>query len=152
MVEVNRYVARFIDEAEERGFSLRDSVEALTIHVEPYLVFEGRQFCGYVPVDEERDVYTRDLYIGTNPTCWTRRSAEEREALVFHELGHAILDRFHTDTRLPNGDLASIMATATTDFDKLYDDDTRFKRDYYVDELFDPSTPVPDWAVASANR
>ena len=90
--------------------------------------------------------------ITVNPKVHCYNNALEREALFFHELGHCILGRSHTDARLPNGDPKSIMVK---DNIGLYSSclypiggacqDNSFKRLYYLDELFNPQTPVPLW-------
>ena len=66
-----------------------------------------------------------------------------REALVFHELGHCILDRPHINTRMKNGNYKSIMKASG---EPVFAGFNLFKRDYYIDELFDSNTPEPDWA------
>ena len=40
---------------------------------------------------------------------WDRADEMEREYLVFHELGHCILDRDHLDSKDANGNCTSIM-------------------------------------------
>jgi len=66
--------------------------------------------------------------------------------LVFHELGHAILLReSHRNDRFQSSDYASIMVSESWLLDDFYIQDLT-KRAYYIDELFDPATPAPDWA------
>ncbi len=81
---------------------------------------------------------------------------EAREELVFHELGHCLLGRTaHRTSRLPNGEYASVMNGKESGLYSscVYDIgganngcDDRYKRTYYLDELFDENTPAPDWA------
>lgn len=67
-----------------------------------------------------------------------------REALVFHELGHCLLDRQHKDDIMSNGNWASMMRTKG---EQMFGGQINsFKRDYYLDELFDPNVSEPDWA------
>ena len=75
------------------------------------------------------------------------------EVLIFHELGHCVLGRLHQNDYLPNGDPKSLMIQNELDqyacvYDLSGDNDCNnlFKREYYLDELFDPTTPTPDWA------
>ena len=85
-----------------------------------------------------------------NP-CWF--NDQQLETLIFHELGHCILGRAHTTDTLPNGNPKSIM---TPNDISLYAPclypignqlcDMSFKRNYYVDELFNSNTPPPDWS------
>lgn len=82
----------------------------------------------------------------TDPGNWAFLDEAGREAWVFHELGHAILQRSHSNLKLPNGDFKSIMIE-TDDVNHvifLYEMGTE-KRTYYIDELFNSGTPAPDW-------
>lgn len=91
--------------------------------------------------------------IGVNPNtvCWF--TEEAKEAFIFHELGHCVLGRDHDSSTLPGGSPKTIMIPNDL---ILYEGcqypidgdgscDHRYRREYYIDELFDPSTPVPDW-------
>ncbi|MEO1450561.1 MAG: hypothetical protein AAFV07_13615 [Bacteroidota bacterium] len=87
---------------------------------------------------------TPHITLDTTSANW-RNNDFSREMLVFHELGHCILDRLqHKDDLLPNGNFSSIMRTVGY---QLYGDNTLFKREYYLDELFNPNTGVPEWAL-----
>ncbi|MBN1462921.1 MAG: hypothetical protein JXQ69_05175 [Paludibacteraceae bacterium] len=71
-----------------------------------------------------------------------------RENLVFHELGHGLLDRRHINDYLPNGDWKSIMCGGTEKDNRSWNINFRsIRRSYYLDELFNPSTPTPYWAT-----
>ena len=85
----------------------------------------------------------------TVPYCW--QNEIQLEALIFHELGHCILGRAHDNSRMPKGDPKTIMYP---DNISLYSPciylfgnpcDLLYRRPYYIDELFNPATPVPDW-------
>jgi hypothetical protein len=67
------------------------------------------------------------------------------EALVFHELGHGVLKRDHKTGSLsnPEHDILSLMDCCG---DVNYFGEYSYKRVYYVDELFNPSTLSPYWA------
>ena len=91
--------------------------------------------------------------ISVNPKVQCYTSAQEEEALFFHELGHCILGRSHDNRLLPNEDPRSIMVEGNIDLYTrcLYPiggncEDNTYKRAYYLDELFNRQTPVPDWA------
>lgn len=86
---------------------------------------------------------TPHIRLDTTSFNW-RNNEWHREILVFHELGHCILNRLHKDDYLPNGNIASIMRSTG---EQVYGEAmNRFKREYYLDELFDAATPIPDWA------
>jgi len=64
------------------------------------------------------------------------------EALVYHELAHLFLKRSHKNERL-NGHCLSIMSQLD---DPVYDNgDLLNRRDYYINELFNKNTPLPEW-------
>lgn len=137
-----RYQAAFLEEAAARGFDFKDELNNLQFRFEDRLLFDGEEFCGYVPVATS-GAYTNEVLFATNENCWTGRPEAAQEALVFHELGHAILDRFHRNDKFPNGAWVSIMATKSAS--TFYVGNIADRRKYYLDELFDPSTPPPDW-------
>lgn len=96
---------------------------------------------------------TPRITLSANAFCWQNANAEEREALVFHELGHCWLNRDHRADRFPNGVYASLMNPDDVDVYAvcrypINDDacDKRPRRSYYHDELFDPATPAPAWS------
>jgi len=71
--------------------------------------------------------------IRINPVFWAnnQNNFAAKEELMYHELGHCILDRDHNETELPNGIAASIM--------NPYHIGQSYYRTYYVDymaELF----------------
>jgi hypothetical protein len=65
------------------------------------------------------------------------------EQLVFHELGHMCLYREHDDSRIGNYP-KSIMAG----WDSPFWENAKYhnRRQYYVDELFNPNTERPEWS------
>jgi len=68
------------------------------------------------------------------------------EEVIYHEFGHLLLHRDHTDFTLTDtvGNVVpgSIMSTkASVKYTKL-----PTRRQYYIDELFNPKTPKPLWA------
>lgn len=89
-------------------------------------------------------------------SCWTTATTNGREALVFHELGHCLLGRInHKNTTFADGSPQSIMIANNTDLYTpcvyvLDEDPTKCnkttRRQYYIDELFNPNAAKPDWA------
>lgn len=108
-------------------------------------------YCGACNSNALNTNVQKIISINNELDCWD--SPEEHEALFFHELGHCILGREHDSSLLPNGNPKSIMVPNNLSLygPCIYDIDPgapcndRFKRDYYIDELFDPNTPVPEW-------
>ncbi len=72
---------------------------------------------------------------------------EMKEDLIFHELGHGLLDRKHLNSTLENGDWKSIMCGGDKVGDRPWNINYRgMRRDYYINELFDESTAAPDFS------
>lgn len=95
---------------------------------------------------------TPRIVLNQDGFCWQNASKNEREALVFHELGHCVLNRDHRSDRFPKGMYASLMnpddvgVYATCRYPIGTDDcDKRPRQTYYHDELFNPATPIPAW-------
>lgn len=94
----------------------------------------------------------RKIEIDKERPCWSDNIT--KEALMLHMLGHCVLNRIeHDDNILPNGDPKSLVSGESIDqYACVFDLDGNnncnnlFKREYYLDELFDPATQAPDWA------
>jgi len=147
--ELQPYIDRFFEEASSRGQSLpTKNVQAFLL---PQVEEAGVRVCGlgYAPIfgDKIRRIDIDQL-------CWKFASEMEREILVFHELGHALLDRTHNDWKLPNGRNRSIMFRGDNcDIYASYSDCQQELRSYYVDELFSEGITVPYWSKRqSINR
>lgn len=70
-----------------------------------------------------------------------------KENLIFHELGHGLLRRGHINSTLKNGDWKSIMCGGEKVGDRPWNINYRgIRRSYYIDELFNESTPAPVFA------
>lgn len=142
--ELEPYVQRFRDEAVKRGKVV--ATDNLIIEFgQPSL----NDACGECVLEAGK---TPRIVLTKNAICWQQVSPQERECLVFHELGHCLLKRSHVSTQFPNGAFVSLMnpdnraVYATCPYPIGNDDcDKRPRRDYYVDELFNADTPVPAW-------
>lgn len=139
-------VTRFVTEASQRGHSL--AITNLIIKYDSTVSASYCAVCNSLSSDP-----TVQKIISVNPKVQCYRNSYEQEALFFHELGHCVLNRPHNNQKLPNGDPKSIMVEGKWDLYTpcLYPiggscPDNRFKRPYYIDELFDENTPIPTWA------
>lgn len=140
------YVRAFETEAAARGQSI--TINNLIIDYDASLPVS---ICAKVNTTSTDPGIQKIMYINPNITCWNNPT--ELETLIFHELGHCILGRMHEQAVLPNGNPKSIMVENNI---LLYSPceypidgepcDQGYKRDYYLDELFNPATAVPDWA------
>lgn len=135
---IEPYIEAFEAEAAKRGIELE--INNLRVEFEGDLQDgEAAGLCTFASAANP----TPHIRLDTNSFNW-QNNIYHREILVFHELGHCILNRLHTDGLLPNGNIASIMrSTGEQVYGGLLNG---FKREYYLDELFDENTPLPDWA------
>lgn len=138
------YVQRFEDEAASRGrvFDLKSSgliieygnldkdVAGLTHYEKP------------IRIEIDKDYWnTVGKYAGADIM---------REDLIFHEMGHGILNRRHTNAVLANDEWKSIMCGGDSVPGRTWNINYRgIRRNYYLDELFNESTPSPDFASSS---
>lgn len=144
--DLQPYVDRFIQEAALRGYAYQ--IDNLIIR---YNTDENVGICGRCNSNATQGEFQKIIYI--NSDCFYTHDSQI-EALIFHELGHCFLSRSHDTALLPNGDSKSIMVSNNISLYSpcLYpvDDDNScnftYKREYYLDELFDANTPVPNWA------
>ena len=143
--QIQIHAQRFITEAAGRGLNLEEAVMEIEFKVTDTITFQGRTLCGFAPWYDDPDTQQRVITIAVNEECWTGRPEADNEALVFHELGHMILDRFHRDDLLPNNSRASMMVSGN--LAGLYVGNASNRRTYYLDELFEPETPAPDWSL-----
>jgi len=143
--EYQPFVDTFIYEASIRGRTIK--IDNLIIKDD--YTMEGPH-CAGCNSTEIRRKSQKIISMNSNIRCWL--TVEQQEVLFFHELGHCVLGRDHDNGRLPNGDFKSLMnegdlgvySSCVYPVDNEPCDD-RFKRPYYLDELFDEDTPVPDW-------
>lgn len=142
--EVEPYVQRFRDETKKRGQTL--PTDNLIITFGPT---QGSDVCGQCLLESGK---TPRITISTDAYCWRSASENERECLVFHELGHCLLNRGHRTERFPNNAYVSLMnpddrAVYATCAYPIGNDacDKRPRRDYYLDELVNPAAPTPVW-------
>lgn len=151
-ISIQPHVDRFVYEAEKRG--LNPGISNLSVEFE----------INILPGDDQRNIVgscsrssNLDLVkIDTLNSLWLLSGNLGREEIIFHELGHCLLGREHREDKLASGDYASIMRSRGL---LQYGDLSTFiglspgpaeakfyRRDYYLDELFDMETPVPCWS------
>lgn len=139
-------VETFIEEAALRGFNYQ--ITNLILRYDDDL---ESKYCGQCN-SNSMDENTQKIILINSRKCWL--NDYQKEALIFHELGHCFLGRSHDASLFPNGDPKSMMAKSNISIYSscIYaiggtnDCNYTFKRSYYLDELFDEATPMPDWA------
>jgi len=141
--EFEPHVRQFIAEAAARGQQI--SIANLIIR---YELSPTVMFCATSNVISTGNEVQKIISIKST-TCWQNET--QLETIIFHELGHCILGRDHENSLMPKGDPQSIMFL---DNSELYSPctnttgsscDLLYRRAYYIDELFNPATPLPDW-------
>jgi hypothetical protein len=144
--EFQAFVETFVEEAALRGFNYQ--ITNLILWYDDDL---GIKYCGQCNSNSMDQNIQKIILINSNK-CWLNDL--QKEALIFHELGHCFLGRLHDTTLLPNDDPKSMMAEGNI---RIYspciyaiggtnDCNFTFKRTYYLDELFNENAPTPDWA------
>ena len=135
-VEVQVYVDRFVEEAYKRGVEVDISQLGISVREDIYPV-QAAGACHFFSASEHPHIY-----IDTTSLNW-QHSDYTREMLVFHELGHCLLNREHKEDLLENGNYASLMRS---DKGVLYGSRLNsYKRAYYLDELFNENIAPPAW-------
>lgn len=144
--EFQAIIETFVEEAALRGFDYQ--ITNLIIRYDDDM---ESNYCGQCNSDS-MDPSVQKIILINSVKCWLNDF--QKEALIFHELGHCLLGRLHDESRLPNDDPKSMMVKddigiyspciyaigGTTECNYT------FKRSYYLDELFNEATPIPDWA------
>ncbi|TAE60242.1 MAG: hypothetical protein EAZ89_01710, partial [Bacteroidetes bacterium] len=124
---IQPYIDLFEQEAAARGQTL--NIDNLKVEFETDL--QGGDAAGLCTFASP-NTPTPHIRLDTTSYNW-QNNEYHREILIFHELGHCILNRLHKDDVLPNGNYASIMRSTG---EQLYGGSLNaFKRDYYLDEL-----------------
>lgn len=120
------YLDAFIEEAGKRGIQINTAT--LKLDFGDLKGADGRTYYEYSQI--VIDSMSSDWQSGTG------------ESLVFHELGHLFLRRKHDEAMLDKWNCKSIMAGKK---DPYYLNKKFYRREYYLNELFNPSEVVPDW-------
>lgn len=132
-----------------------DDTEQLADDLQPYFTsFEAAAADLGVPIDLSASGVTAEIrainegnvagncstnghdirHITIDRSFWVNASPLLREMVVYHELGHCILGRGHTETAFANGVCTSIMRSGLGDCQDAY---TYGNREYYIRELFE---------------
>jgi len=135
--EFQVFVDEFVDEAAKRGQTIDFSDTGLSVQFSDLALDGASGRCFFASHQIEID-----------KADWFSFSPSFRSFLLFHELGHCELRRGHTNEMFDDQSWMSIMKG-----DPFDGTDIRipvpyfgFRREYYIDELFNPNTPAPDWA------
>lgn len=139
--EFRPFVRSFEAEAAKRGIAFDFEETGLEILLGPTRVDNAAGVCRF-----------SDRSIEIEVTVWDNLSEAGREQLIFHELGHCVLDRRHRNVVLPNNEWGSIMRGSPIPEDRgVAVNYSGQRKEYYINELFDETTPFPDWTSISRN-
>lgn len=125
-IEIDSLFATFEEEAFIRNVEIDIDDFDLTTSLE---LFEDTQAIGLC-----RSYSNGDHEILLDERYWNQATYNEKEFLLFHELGHCVLDKEHDNTQDNNGNCISIMQSGTGGCSLNYNNST--KNDY-LDELFE---------------
>ncbi len=135
--EINPFIESFVEEAAIRSASFDFKGFEATFSLEN--IDDNELICGRASAFSDSK---NSITIRRSDRCWIQQSDASREALVFHEMGHALLDRPHRDDLFENGLVKSVMETGTLG---PYNRFTPLLKTYLFDELFDETTEQPPW-------
>ncbi len=119
------YYDSFLFEAESRNITLPDSVLNINLIFTDINNSNVLGQCNHNP--DSPDVVQIDRFY------WRTFDEPTREFVVFHELGHCILDRGHKDSVDSNGNCISLMHSSVGICKFEFTGENRKK---YIDELF----------------
>ncbi|GHA22982.1 hypothetical protein GCM10007103_00050 [Salinimicrobium marinum] len=121
------YLELFSEEAKKRGYDFDNyTIDFYLADIEGAAGLGGRK----IIIDREH---------------WNNGDPEFKEFLVFHELGHAALGRNHKNAKTASGECLSIMGANKNGFECYRNQYSSLWREYYLDELFESNTPIPNW-------
>lgn len=133
LTEVEFICAKFEYEAKKRGYKVRLKDEGIKFKFGALQGIENAKF--------NKGYFNKTITIDS--LKWKFHSLEFKEYLVFHELGHCILKRNHSNLLLPLGECKSWMREDNSVCGiNLIDVEWR---KYYLDELFNQATEIPKW-------
>jgi len=124
--ELRPFYVAFEEEAAERGFEINLTQEEVTGNIVQLGNMGVLGVC--VRSDEEPN------RVAVDQEAWAVASDEFKELIVFHELGHCVLNREHLDDEDANGICVSIMNSGLSGCELSLEDENL--REEYLDELF----------------
>lgn len=143
--DLKAVVDSFVKAAADRKYNI--TIDNLIIKYDSTL---DSRYCAAANLISSTNNAQKTILVNAKLKCW--QNSRQLETLLFHEMGHCLLGRDHIADTLPNGDPKSIMISgdillyAPCAYPIGSDCNVLYKREYYLDELFNPNIPVPAWA------
>lgn len=131
------YVQEFIAEGAKRGQTIDFTDSGLIVEFSDGSVQTASGFC-----------YVGEHHVVIDKSEWTSLSEDVRGFLLFHELGHCELNRGHKNEKFSNDVWQSIMRGSPLEGTEVWIPIPffGFRKDYFIDELFNPNVSLPSWA------
>jgi hypothetical protein len=128
--EIRSYVDEFSSDAKDKGIDIDLKNFTLDVSFTSLPDAEGR-------------CYFDGNKVQIDSNFWNRSNQIQRRFIVYHELGHCILDRRHDNTTLPNGECKSLMRGDVYNCSENLVSEKWW--DYYLSELFVNNEELPAW-------
>ena len=146
MKEVQDLLKKFADEGKARGVSVNTSIIRFQFS---NVLKDG--YWGYCNAAQDANSNfiidpNKTNLIRLDSTIWRQMSFVEKEWLLFHECGHCALGRIHQNRTFLNGESYSIMSAGDAGIYGGQVNYSGFRKNFYLDELFNPKTSSPSWA------
>ncbi len=133
-----QYVDAFDQYANEHGYKFDFKESGLII-----------EFTDLADDTVSRCNYEDPIRIEIDAESWQEANENRREEIILKNLALGFLNRHNTNELFPNGEWTSIMRGRPFNTDKIIYEGINyfgFRKDYYIDELFDESTETPWWS------
>ena len=134
---VIQYVNLFFCQAQKHGLDINLEDFDLTI------IFGN--------IDVEASCQIRKNTIILDSVHWNNSNELEREFVIFHELGHCILERGHYSDKFQNGECKSIMRCGILCDDCSTNFISKSWQEYYISELFTENDDLLKWYNVNEN-
>jgi len=133
--EVEEYVSSFFNDARDNGLNIYLDDYDLTI-----------EFSELEDADGVCNSSNNTIHIDSSE--WHERMTEtNRKWLIYHELGHCILEREHDSGVFENGECKSIMHSHISNSECFTNFISNSWQKYYIKELFKEENQLPDWYI-----
>lgn len=127
--EVEPYVNEFFQDARKNGLEI--NLEDFNIDISFSQLVNASGECNF-----------NDGIILIDSSAWSSFHPLQKRLIIYHELGHCILNRDHYDKTFFNGENVSYMRGTNNFSENLVGQKWH---DYYLKELFHKTNKLPDW-------
>ncbi|MCQ2360379.1 MAG: hypothetical protein MJ009_02715 [Paludibacteraceae bacterium] len=138
--EFEPYIQKFFSDAERYNCEIKDkNIVMKFAHLTDGKA--GVTYMNRIPVYIEIDIDAWNGMTGPN-------ELNEKEDLIFHEMGHGFLRRLHSNGELKNGDWQTMMCGDELPHGRGSNINYRgMRKEYYIKELFTQTKEIPAWST-----